>query len=267
MQWMEIAWAEVGTCEIQGPDAHPAILGYFREVGRDDITSDETAWCMAFALACLSRAGIPVTVPKGDRLLARSALQIGAPIETPRVGAVAVFSRGTSGWQGHVGFVTAWTDTHIKLLGGNQSNAVNEKWYSRDELLGLRWPGVAVTAGDLKQAGSTTITKSDDVRDSGIKSILSHFMGQMAPDSDASQVLTTARTGRQMVDAFADFAQYFWVKWPWIAAAVGFYYLVRMLWHIGWIKSARVNDHNDGSHTGRAVDGNPPGAFSDAKNW
>ena len=77
MEWLEIAWAEVGTKEIEGAAHNSAIQQYLIDAGRADIVADETHWCMAFHLACLARAGIPMTLPKEERLLARSALKIG----------------------------------------------------------------------------------------------------------------------------------------------------------------------------------------------
>jgi uncharacterized protein (TIGR02594 family) len=107
MRWMEIAWADLGIKETAGPEATPAIVAYFDAAGRPDITSDETPWCAAFVNACLSRAGVSIAaIPQGERTLARSCLKQGTKIDEPRVGAVAVFTRGEP-WQGHTGFVAA----------------------------------------------------------------------------------------------------------------------------------------------------------------
>jgi hypothetical protein len=55
------------------------------------------------------------------------------------VGSIVVFSRGPK--FGHVGFVTGRTKAgNLAVLGGNQSNQVNVKAFTRDRVLGFRWP-------------------------------------------------------------------------------------------------------------------------------
>lgn len=140
MKWMEIAWADLGTAEVAGAQHNPKVVQYFAEVGRADVTDDETAWCAAFAGACLVKAGLSIHPDKNRRLLARSFLEVGTEISEPRVGALAIFKRGSDPSAGHVGFIQSWTDTTIAVLGGNQSNKVSVANYSRADLLGIRWP-------------------------------------------------------------------------------------------------------------------------------
>lgn len=140
MKWMEIAWADLGTAEVAGAQHNPKVVQYFAEVGRADVTDDETAWCAAFAGACLVKAGLPIHPNKDKRLLARSFLEVGTEIADPRVGALCILKRGSDPTSGHVGFVASWTDTTVRLLGGNQSNKVCEANYARSDVLGYRWP-------------------------------------------------------------------------------------------------------------------------------
>ena len=134
-KWMDTAWSQVGIMETAGAEATPQIVGYFREVGHPEAASDEIAWCAAFVGACLERSGITST----KSLAARSYTTFGAETE-PRIGAIAVFSRGGDPVHGHVGFVAGVTDTSIMLLGGNQSNKVGVATMPRDRLLTCRWP-------------------------------------------------------------------------------------------------------------------------------
>ncbi len=84
------------------------------------------AWCAAALFAILSRAGISIAaIPRKDRLLVRSALLIGTPVAEPRCGCVAVLPRNGNSWQAHTGILTAVTKTRVKVLVGNQSNAIN----------------------------------------------------------------------------------------------------------------------------------------------
>jgi peptidoglycan hydrolase-like protein with peptidoglycan-binding domain len=85
------------------------------------------------------RAGIAIPSPE-KALLARSGLDWGTPLAEPRIGCTAVFRRGKEAWQGHIGIVVGWTATTIRLLSGNQSDAVTIEDFPRSDLLGLRWP-------------------------------------------------------------------------------------------------------------------------------
>lgn len=132
----ELARGEIGTYEWAGSDHNPKVLKYFEESGHSWVTDDETAWCAAFVGSMLKRAGIAGT----GELTARSYLKWGKPvhISEAREGDIVIFKRGSSSWQGHVGFLVKVNAKTITVLGGNQSNQVNERDYSRAKLLGVR---------------------------------------------------------------------------------------------------------------------------------
>jgi uncharacterized protein (TIGR02594 family) len=142
--WLGHAWAHLGAHEAAGNADNPSVVAFYRDAGHPEITSDDIAWCAAFVGACLERCGQRCT----RSLLARSYLTWGRGIDQPVFGAIAVLSRGSSPAQGHVGFVVGATDTDILLLGGNQSDAVGVAAFSRDRLLGLRWPTESVGPAD-----------------------------------------------------------------------------------------------------------------------
>ncbi|MBS0251038.1 MAG: TIGR02594 family protein [Proteobacteria bacterium] len=134
--WLAAAWAELGVREIPGDANAPEILRYFRDAGDDDVKTETTPWCAAFAGAMLKRAAISNT----GSLLARSYLEWGTPLDDARLGAIAVFSRGDDPTAGHIGFVIGEAAGKLYLLGGNQSDAVTVASYDKARLLGLRWP-------------------------------------------------------------------------------------------------------------------------------
>ncbi len=135
--WLAAAWAEFGVREVAGTADHPAILGYYAEAGHPAIQHDEIAWCAAFAGAMLKRAHVAGT----GSLLARSYLAWGAPVETPRLGAIVVLERGADPGAGHVGFFVGGAGKRIFLLGGNQGDAVTVAAFETSRVLGYRWPG------------------------------------------------------------------------------------------------------------------------------
>jgi uncharacterized protein (TIGR02594 family) len=141
--WMDIAQAELGVSEVPGAGNNPRVLEYLQSttnLSRSATSRDETPWCSAFVNWCLEKAGYERT----KNALARSWLSWGQPIETPRRGCIVVFQRERT--FGHVGFYLEETDTHVKVLGGNQQNLetrifeVSEKYYPKSELLGYRIP-------------------------------------------------------------------------------------------------------------------------------
>ena len=134
--WMPYAWADIGQHEIPGSGTNPRIAAYFRLAGHSEITDDETAWCAAFVGACLEQAGI-----RGSRsLAARSYLAWGVAAAKPEIGAITILSRGNDPSLGHVGFLVGLTETHVQLLGGNQSDSVSVATFDRARVVGFRLP-------------------------------------------------------------------------------------------------------------------------------
>jgi len=104
-----------------------------------------TEWCAAFVNSVLAQAGIPGSDSVHRYpLLARSFLDWGQTVELDQLvtGDVVVFTRGTQGWQGHVGFYmyTVWDNgvQHFAILGGNQDNSVSIELYPVRRVLGAR---------------------------------------------------------------------------------------------------------------------------------
>ena len=135
-KWMEHARGEIGVKERAGKAINPKIKAYYEEAGHPYIKDDAVPWCAAFAGAMLVRAGLKGT----GALTARSYLTWGKPLSKPQPGAIMVFKRGNSEWQGHVAFYVTQDETHYHVLGGNQGNAVSIARYKKDDLLGIRWP-------------------------------------------------------------------------------------------------------------------------------
>ncbi len=142
-QWLLLARRDIGTAERPGKLSNPVITRYFADAGHPSIRDDAVAWCAAFVGACLARSGVK---PTGS-LMARSYLAWGERLKSPRVGAVAVFSRGQDVRLGHVGFVVAWSSSEVILLGGNQADHVSIEALPRSRLIGLRWPATRAGCG------------------------------------------------------------------------------------------------------------------------
>lgn len=137
--WLDVAKKYLGTQEIVGPEHNPIVVKMYSDVGFPEVHDDETAWCAAFTGSVLKEDGQPYL----KSLSARSYLDYGRKLTEPQEGCIVVFWRGSpNGWMGHVGFVTRWDDDSVWVIGGNQNNQVNETKFSRDKVLGFRYPNV-----------------------------------------------------------------------------------------------------------------------------
>jgi uncharacterized protein (TIGR02594 family) len=107
---------------------------YFASIGakknyRDDIDD----WASAFAEWSLNKAGIDG--PKSDDPFAW--LHWGQKLERPRLGCIVIMS--FNGLR-HVGFYFDEQDNFVRLLGGNQNDAVRIYRYPKNAIVGYRWP-------------------------------------------------------------------------------------------------------------------------------
>jgi len=146
--WLDEAKKDIGLKEIVGSKHNPRVLEMFAKSGHPWVTDDETAWCSAAANAWMQQAGYKGT----GSLAARSWLNWGKSLNKEiKPGAIAVFKRGNSTWQGHVAFCTGEeTRTHIKVIGGNQRNAVSIANYPKSKLLDTRWPSTFGNSRTIK---------------------------------------------------------------------------------------------------------------------
>lgn len=133
-RWLTAARKEIGLREIPGAKHNPRILKYWTLI-RAPFHDDETPWCAGFVGGMLESVGI-----KSSRsAAARSYLKWGRKLSAPVAGCIVVFERGPK--NGHVGFVTGTVKGEkLRVLGGNQGDAVNEKLFPTSRVLGYRWP-------------------------------------------------------------------------------------------------------------------------------
>jgi len=132
--WITIAKGELGTHEVRGGE-NPRIIEYHSATTLK-AKEDEISWCSSFVNWVLKKAGYKIT----GSAAARSWLQYGPVSKVFKKHAIVVFKRGTSPWQGHVAFAIADKGTHIKVLGGNQSDQVCYAQYPKANVLGYLTP-------------------------------------------------------------------------------------------------------------------------------
>jgi uncharacterized protein (TIGR02594 family) len=136
--WMEIAESKLGEHEIPGPEANEFIVECLESttLGAPENQTDETPWCSAFVNRVVQLGGYDGT----NSAWARSWLEWGREPESEDEwpGCVCILERGPT--SGHVGFLVDWDANRVKLLGGNQGNAVSEAWFPMSRVLGYRVP-------------------------------------------------------------------------------------------------------------------------------
>lgn len=134
--WLPIAYAELGIKEVAGSGDNPRIVEYLRSTNLSAPyrNNDETAWCSGFANWCVERAGFAGT----DSAAAISWGLWGKATTSPGQGDLVVFNWGNG--HGHVGFFVGFAGTSVKVLGGNQSNAVTVKDWPKSKVWRYREP-------------------------------------------------------------------------------------------------------------------------------
>ena len=137
----EIAKAEIGVHEVSGSEANPRLVEYASHTTLK-ATSDEVAWCSAFANYCVNTAGSKGT----GSAAARSWLDWGIVLEKPILGCIVVFERkdANNPNAAHVAICDHPDISNgiIRCIGGNQSDAVTVARTSVDKVLGYRSPRV-----------------------------------------------------------------------------------------------------------------------------
>lgn len=123
--------------ELSGKASNPLITECYKAVdglkNPEMIDDSKTAWCSCYVNKKIQDAG-----GKGTRSpLARSWLKW-ARESKGNPGDIVVLRRGTSSWEGHVGFLVSKGLIYVEVLGGNQSNEVNISKYLRINVLGYR---------------------------------------------------------------------------------------------------------------------------------
>ena len=136
-----VARKYIGLKEIKGVKHNPTILALtvkaFAATGKKSwINDDETPWCGSFVGGVFAEAGLGKKIPK-EFFRAKEWEKAGTKLDKPAYGCVVTFTRDGGG---HVGFVVGKTKAGmLKVLGGNQSNAVNIADFDPKRVTSYRW--------------------------------------------------------------------------------------------------------------------------------
>lgn len=143
-RWNCIANNELrlGVKEIPGKGSNPRILEYAEFAMSEtsfSFSDDDIPWAGLFVAWVVAQSGVDKSLIPKKLLTNRSWLEFGKPTDSPRKGDIVIFWRGSrNGTKGHVGFYQSEDEEVIRVLGGNQSNAVSITRIPKKHLLGYR---------------------------------------------------------------------------------------------------------------------------------
>ena len=132
-----IVWAknELGEKELPGAGDNPEIIKWFELTTLPkDMWHDATPWCAVFV-----NAGFFLNGVEGLRSArAKDWLEFGEPVDPPETGDVVVFQWDDGGH--HVAYFLEQDDDRVRVIGGNQSNAVTIETFLSRHVAGFRRP-------------------------------------------------------------------------------------------------------------------------------
>lgn len=144
LNWIAEARKHIGVKEIPGPKSNSVIQGWLRSL-KAWWEDDATSWCGVFSAQVLQACKLPY--PK-DWYRAKAYLSLPVKLDKPAYGCIVVFERAGGG---HVGFVVGKDRfDNLMVLGGNQGDCVCIKPFSKDRVVGYRWPNLYPTNGRFK---------------------------------------------------------------------------------------------------------------------
>lgn len=136
---LRVAQRHLNVREVPGTPSNPLILAWAAADRIPNYRNDGTPWCAVAVGGWNRECGWPGT----GSALARSYLRWGIELPHCVPGAVVVFPRGDSDWQGHVGVVEKVHDNGtITIISGNDGNMVRRSVRMIDDIIpgGIRWP-------------------------------------------------------------------------------------------------------------------------------
>ena len=133
----DLAMRYVGVKEVPGTKDNPIVLSMLRLDSKWP-EHDEVPWCSGF----MNWIAWHLRLPRSKSLMARSWLNVGKPVSLsdaePGFDVVILWRGNPDGPSGHVGLYAGTGSGTIKILGGNQGNAVTISEYPKNRLLGIR---------------------------------------------------------------------------------------------------------------------------------
>lgn len=153
----------------------PVLVSEARKYMGTNPTDRKRLWCATFMNMVLAKTGYSGT----NSDAAKSFAQYGRRISEPRVGAIAVLTRGKNG--GHVGVVSGIdANGNPIIISGNHNKRVGEAVYARSRVIAYVMPAEN-RGGNTQLAGNVSRPLQDDGFDSPIAELLAAIEAESAP--------------------------------------------------------------------------------------
>jgi uncharacterized protein (TIGR02594 family) len=149
----------------------PALVTEARKYIGTNPTARKKLWCATFLNFVLARTGYAGTGSDA----AKSFASYGRRISEPKIGAIAVLTRGKRG--GHVGIVTGIdANGNPIIISGNHGHRVGEAAYPRARVIAYVMPTERMPTTQVASAAATVPVRSDADHDGGISSPIEELL-------------------------------------------------------------------------------------------
>ena len=165
------------------PVAWPALVTEARKYIGTNPTAMQRRWCARFLNLVLNKTGYRGTGSDA----ARSFASYGRRINEPRIGAIAVLSRGNNQNLGHVGIVTGVDGNgNPVIISGNHGRRVAESIYPRARVIAYVMPNDGPPMTQIAAAGPSVPQTSADL--SGLPAPIAELLAAINSEASARPV-------------------------------------------------------------------------------
>jgi uncharacterized protein (TIGR02594 family) len=162
------------------PVAWPALVTEARKYIGTNPTAMQRRWCARFLNLVLNKTGYRGTGSDA----ARSFASYGRRINEPRIGAIAVLSRGKNQNLGHVGIVTGVDGNgNPVIISGNHGRRVAESTYPRSRVIAYVMPADGPPMTQIAAAGPSSSQTSADL--SGLPAPIAELLAAINSEASA----------------------------------------------------------------------------------
>ncbi len=160
----------------------PALVSEARKYMGTNPTSRSRLWCATFMNMVLAKVGYSGT----NSDAAKSFAQYGSRISEPRIGAIAVLTRGRTG--GHVGVVSGVdSQGNPIIISGNHGKRVGEAIYPRSRVIAYVMPSGERGEPTTQLAARSQPTERRAPSDGGIESPITELLAAIEAEQNRSE--------------------------------------------------------------------------------
>jgi uncharacterized protein (TIGR02594 family) len=160
----------------------PSLVTEARKYMGTNPTARSRLWCATFMNMVLARTGYAGTGSDA----AKSFASYGKRINEPRIGAIAVLTRGKKG--GHVGIVTGIDASgNPIIISGNHGRRVGEATYSRSRVIAYVMPVDRVGTTQVASAAHAVPQRADAEQEGGMSSPIAELLAAINAERASEQ--------------------------------------------------------------------------------